>query len=241
MHEGGDRGADEQRRRSRADDGLASAGAPGGNRALQMFKGSVGGFEVAHGAVQHPAQDHLVQLAVGAHAHARTGVRTGARASTDARARARTGIVGARAVTRSAPAPAAPEDVGERTGGALRTAAVSAIRSRRRRRRRFRPRFRFRALVRLALRALVVRTVRAIRVGVRGLLGPVVHNSVSRRVILVPVLVPVPAHAWASITTRSAAIPREPYALTEPSEIPSVSATWASVMSAKYRSTSTSR
>ncbi len=40
-------------------------------------------------------------------------------------------------------------------------------------------------------------------------------------------------HAVASIATRSAARPREPYAFTEPSDIPSVSATWASVMSAK--------
>lgn len=37
----------------------------------------------------------------------------------------------------------------------------------------------------------------------------------------------------ASIATRSAAMPRDPYAFTEPSDIPSVSATWASVMSAK--------
>ncbi len=40
-------------------------------------------------------------------------------------------------------------------------------------------------------------------------------------------------HAGASMATRSAAIPREPYALTEPSDIPRVSATCASVMSAK--------
>ncbi len=41
------------------------------------------------------------------------------------------------------------------------------------------------------------------------------------------------AHAGASMATLSAAIPREPYALTEPRDMPSVSATWASVMSAK--------
>ncbi|CAM5714728.1 hypothetical protein STENM223S_10828 [Streptomyces tendae] len=41
------------------------------------------------------------------------------------------------------------------------------------------------------------------------------------------------AHDDASMASRSAAMPREPYALTEPSEMPSVSATWASVMSAK--------
>ena len=43
----------------------------------------------------------------------------------------------------------------------------------------------------------------------------------------------VRAHAGASMATRSAAMPREPYALTEPSDMPRVSATWASVMSAK--------
>ncbi len=43
----------------------------------------------------------------------------------------------------------------------------------------------------------------------------------------------VVAHAGSSMAIRSAAIPREPYAFTEPSDTPSVSATWASVMSAK--------
>lgn len=41
------------------------------------------------------------------------------------------------------------------------------------------------------------------------------------------------AHTGSSMAMRSAAIPREPYAFTEPSDTPSVSATWASVMSAK--------
>lgn len=57
---------------------------------------------------------------------------------------------------------------------------------------------------------------------------------------LVPTVLPVGAvvpavraHAGASMATRSAAMPREPYAFTEPSDMPSVSATWASVMSAK--------
>lgn len=47
------------------------------------------------------------------------------------------------------------------------------------------------------------------------------------------VVLAVRAHADASMATRSAAMPREPYALTEPSDMPRVSATWASVMSAK--------
>ena len=47
------------------------------------------------------------------------------------------------------------------------------------------------------------------------------------------VVLAVRAHAGASMATRSAAMPREPYAFTEPSDMPSVSATWASVMSAK--------
>lgn len=190
MHESGDGGADQQRRRGRADDGLPPAGAPGGHRALEMLQGPVGGFEVPHGAAQHPAQDDLVQLAV-----------TGAE-----------------------PAPDAPEEVGQRTGGFGGVSRVGGLGGA--------------ALVRLSGRALLARTIRSVRllrIGVRSLLRPVVHNSVSRRVVLVPVLVPVagPAHVWASITTRSAAIPREPYALTEPSETPSVSATCASVMSAK--------
>lgn len=60
---------------------------------------------------------------------------------------------------------------------------------------------------------------------------PVVHNSVPSPVVKRPVRpvplkpVPVPAHAVASMATRSAAMPREPYAFTEPREIPSVSAT----------------
>lgn len=93
-----------------------------------------------------------------------------------------------------------------------------------------------------------VRTRPRVAVRVRGVLRPVVHNSVSSPVIPmsasrpaqvpVPVLAPVivvvtPTHACASITTRSAAMPREPYAFTEPRDIPSVSATCASVMSAK--------
>lgn len=202
MHESGDRGADQQRRRGRADDGLPPAGPPGGYRALEMLQGPVGGFEVPHGTEQHPAQGYLVQLAAGAGA-------AGAGASGT-----RAGATG-------------PEKVGERTGGFSGVSPVGGA-----------------ALVRLSGRALLarsaltartVRSVRLLRIGVRSLLRPVVHNSVSRRVILVPVLVLVagPAHVWASITTRSAAIPREPYALTEPSETPSVSATWASVMSAK--------
>ncbi|GAQ69134.1 hypothetical protein T45_00856 [Streptomyces turgidiscabies] len=41
------------------------------------------------------------------------------------------------------------------------------------------------------------------------------------------------AHAGSSMAMRSAAMPREPYAFTEPSDMPSVSATCASVMSEK--------
>lgn len=49
------------------------------------------------------------------------------------------------------------------------------------------------------------------------------------RVAVLGVLV----HVRAPMAIRSAAMPREPYALTEPSDMPRVSATWASVMSAK--------
>lgn len=83
---------------------------------------------------------------------------------------------------------------------------------------------------------------RALFVGLS--VGAVVHSSVPS--VRLPVLVlrapflvtalcvlVVLAHAGASMATRSAAMPREPYALTEPSDIPRVSATCASVMSAK--------
>lgn len=85
--------------------------------------------------------------------------------------------------------------------------------------------------------------VRALRVGAVSV-GAVVHNFVPSLRLLVLVLGAPPVligaspllvltHAGASMAIRSAAIPREPYALTDPSDIPRVSATWASVMSAK--------
>ncbi len=66
-------------------------------------------------------------------------------------------------------------------------------------------------------------------------------EGVTEAAVRIPAVAPVAgvslrkvvAHTGASIATRSAAMPREPYALTEPSESPRVSATWASVMSAK--------
>ena len=54
-----------------------------------------------------------------------------------------------------------------------------------------------------------------------------------RRIPFLTVPLTLVAHAGSSMAIRSAAIPREPYAFTEPSDTPSVSATWASVMSAK--------
>lgn len=81
---------------------------------------------------------------------------------------------------------------------------------------------------------------------------PVVHSSISSRLarrtvrpfrpfVVLIMLVParavpvhaVPVHAVASMAIRSAAMPREPYAFTEPRDMPSVSETCASVMSAK--------
>lgn len=57
--------------------------------------------------------------------------------------------------------------------------------------------------------------------------------SLRRRISLPFLTLVLVAHAGSSMAIRSAAIPREPYAFTEPSDMPSVSATWASVMSAK--------
>ena len=57
--------------------------------------------------------------------------------------------------------------------------------------------------------------------------------SLPRRIPLPLPFLALVAHAGSSMAMRSAAIPREPYAFTEPSDMPSVSATWASVMSAK--------
>ena len=85
--------------------------------------------------------------------------------------------------------------------------------------------------------------LRVVRPVLRLFPAAVVHSSVPSPVVSscpsgrpyslgTPLLV-VPAHAGASMATRSAAMPREPYAFTEPSDMPSVSATWASVMSAK--------
>lgn len=72
-----------------------------------------------------------------------------------------------------------------------------------------------------------------------------VHGCVSsllRLLLFIPLVSPVGglaplgaarAHDVLPIATRRAAMPREPYALTEPTDMPSVSAAWASVMSAK--------
>ena len=57
--------------------------------------------------------------------------------------------------------------------------------------------------------------------------------AASERIVRVVRAERLATHAGASIATRSAAMPRDPYALTEPSDMPSVSATCASVMSAK--------
>ncbi|MFD8617827.1 hypothetical protein [Streptomyces sp. NPDC059612] len=133
MHEGRYGGADQQCRRGRAHDGLSPAGAPGGHRALQMLQGPVGGFEVPHGAVQHPAQGDLVQLVArtgeaGAASRAEAVVGAVAKAVAVAVTRgvaAPEAVAAPRAVTRSASgAPAAAEEVGERTcrvGGVGRT------------------------------------------------------------------------------------------------------------------------
>ncbi len=67
---------------------------------------------------------------------------------------------------------------------------------------------------------------------------PAPRSTVARlrtpRRLLIPLLIPLPpAHTGSSMAMRSAAIPREPYAFTEPNEMPRASATWASVMSEK--------
>ncbi len=211
MYERGDRGADQQHRRRRSDDGLPLPGTPGGDGALQMVEGAVAGFEALDSAPQHTAQDDLVQVRTGTvEVVGTTGGATGTRARSCPRAHARY-----RAEER------------RQAGEPLRFGGVIS------------PALRFRhsldghgVRIRVPVRVHVRR--------VRRVLRPVVHNSVSSpvdltlvRMFLRGVLVLAPTHAWASITARSAAIPREPYALTEPREIPSVSATWASVMSAK--------
>lgn len=138
MDEGGDGGADQQRRGRHTDERLPLPGAPRGNRTAQMVEGAVRGLEVLYRSLQHPAQGHFVPA--------------------------------------------------KTLSGSLTEAAQLIFR-------------------------------------------PVVHNFVSSPVVKRPVRpvplkpVPVPAHAVASMATRSAAMPREPYAFTEPSDIPSVSAT----------------
>ena len=66
VDEGGDRGADEQRRRRHTDDGLPLPGAPGGHRAAADGRGcrrwARGSCD---GAVQHTAQRDLVQVRTG--------------------------------------------------------------------------------------------------------------------------------------------------------------------------------
>lgn len=68
-----------------------------------------------------------------------------------------------------------------------------------------------------------------VEVSARFFFRPVVHSSISSRLVVLL----APAHAVASMAIRSAAMPREPYAFTEPRDMPSVSETCASVMSAK--------
>lgn len=85
------------------------------------------------------------------------------------------------------------------------------------------PSVRWRVLVPVAPRRLVPGVGLVSFMGV-ALLGVAVTGAAPFGVV---------AHAGASMATRSAAMPREPYAFTEPSDMPRVSATWASVMSAK--------
>ncbi|SFN60019.1 hypothetical protein SAMN04487980_102593 [Streptomyces sp. cf124] len=100
----------------------------------------------------------------------------------------------------------------------------------------------FRAFVPALFRAFVPALFRAFVPVLLGVvvLVPAPPGGAPPGAELVPTVLPVGAvvpavraHAGASMATRSAAMPREPYAFTEPSDMPSVSATWASVMSAK--------
>ncbi len=187
MDERGNRGAEEQRRGRHPDDGLPPPGAPGGNRAAQVVEDAVGRFEVLDGAAQHTAQGELVQVGTGA-----------------------TGSVRAVARARS-------EEVRQLCEPGCSGGVVTPGTCLRRRRRTFR-----------GSRGLGVRT--RVRLHVRGVLRPVAHNSASSPVdptllracvrgILrgsvrgfLPASLPAlaPDHVWASITTRSAAIPRDP-------------------------------
>lgn len=79
VDEGGDGGADQQGRRGRPDDGLPSPGPAGGDGAVEVVEGPLGGGQLPHRTVQHAAQGHLVQF-VGCGCAPVTGEEVGQRA-----------------------------------------------------------------------------------------------------------------------------------------------------------------
>lgn len=62
MHDGGDRGADEEGSGRHADDGLSLACPPGGYRLAQMVQGAVTRLHLLDRLVQQPPQCQLVRV-----------------------------------------------------------------------------------------------------------------------------------------------------------------------------------
>lgn len=173
MYERGDRGADEQRRRRHSDDGLPLLGSPGGDGALQMVEGAVTGFEALDSAPQQTAQGDLVQVRTEVVEVAGAAGTTGAATGTPARSCTR-----AHARYRA--------EEGRQAGEPFRFGAVVS------------PALRLRH----SLDGHGVRIRVPVRVHVRRVLRPVVHNSVSSpvdltlvRTFLRGVLVLAPTHA----------------------------------------------
>lgn len=255
MDEGGDRRTDEQGGRDGTDHRLTPLGTAGGYGTVQVVQGAVGGPQPLDGAVQHAAQRHLVRVRV-VHIRVvpvrvvRPACRSTARRGTARRTTGNRGVPGRNTAGRSTPDRTSKGRTGN---GGARVGPGPVSRSRARSRVSSGCRIHALGIHASGIHALGIHTLgvalgvgrgaagvalalvpsvrRLLRIRLRSAVRPVVHNVVSSPVIVVPVF--RPAHACASIVTRSAAMPLDPYAFTEPSDIPSVSATWASVMSEK--------
>ncbi len=239
----GDGRAEEERGRGRADECLAFARTAGGDRPAQVVQGAVARLHVLDGLVQQGAQLQLVRvepfeaLFVPAVVHSSVpSVRV-------------CGVLPVRCHERAQPCEPvplghAPAVRGDRLRLRCGLRSVLGLRLRRgvlpRRVRGPSRSGRWPAVLVPAVAGVLagvgrtaVRALRAARRGVRRAAG---GGPRALRLAFLGARVPrvlAVDHADASMASRSAAMPREPYALTEPSEMPSVSATWASVMSAK--------
>lgn len=250
--------AHEERRRRHPDDRLALTGPAGRNRTPQVLQGGVGvgGPEPVGGAVQDAAEVVLLQrgraVEFGVEGAGRSGGCLGRRGLAPQQAPQvvlveRGGGLGGRlgrddrGLGFGRGGLCAVGGLGRRFPGGLVTGLVTGVADLARGRRARFPgllaripfgppgslaALLFHRCVPSLLRLLFVPLVPA--VGGLGPAGPLRVPAVT-----VAPLGAARAHDVLPIATRRAAMPREPYALTEPTDMPRVSAAWASVMSAK--------